>query len=164
MSDVYQLSDALKKDIDQWVAKFPMDRKLSAVIPALNLVQDLEGHISEPMMNAVADYLGIPRIAAYEVGTFYTLYDLKPRGKYRLDVCTNISCMLRGSDEIMSHLKKRLGIGVNETSDNKLFTLRSVECLGSCGTAPVMQIDKDYHENLTPKKIDEILDTLERKA
>ncbi len=164
MSDAYLLSDELKKEIDHWVAKFPIDRKLSAVIPAMNMVQDLEQHVSEPMMDAIADYLGVPRIAVYEVGTFYTMYDLKPRGKHRIDVCTNVSCMLRGSDEIMGHLKNRLGVDVGETSKDDMFALRSVECLGSCGTAPMMQIGKDYHENLTPKKVDEILDKLKGEA
>jgi NADH-quinone oxidoreductase subunit E len=164
MSDVYVLSEELKKEIDHWVAKFPIDRKLSALIPAMNLVQEKESHVSEAMMDAVADYLGVPRIAAYEVGTFYTLYDLEPRGKHRLDVCTNVSCMLRGSDEIMGHLKNRLGVDVNGTSKDGMFTLRSVECLGSCGTAPMMQVGKDYHENLTPKKVDEILDKLKGDA
>jgi NADH-quinone oxidoreductase subunit E len=157
MSDVYLLSDALKNEIDVWVAKFPADQKRSAVIPALTLVQDKEGYLSNEMMDAVADYLGMPHIAVYEVATFYSMYDLKPRGQHKICVCTNISCMLRGSEQVVDHLKKTLKIDFNETTEDKQFTLRHVECLGACGGAPAMQIDKTYYENLTPERIDAIL-------
>ncbi|MFI4955769.1 MAG: NADH-quinone oxidoreductase subunit NuoE [Gammaproteobacteria bacterium] len=157
MSDVYLLSDALKNEIDVWVAKFPADQKRSAVIPALTWVQDKEGYLSTPMMDAVADYLGMPPIGVYEVATFYSMYDLKPRGQHKICVCTNISCMLRGSEKVVDHLKKTLKIDFNETTEDKQFTLRHVECLGACGGAPAMQVDKTYYENLTPERIDEIL-------
>jgi len=157
MSDVYLISDALKNEIDVWVAKFPADQKRSAVIPALTLVQDKEGFLSNEMMDAVADYLSMPHIAVYEVATFYSMYDLKPRGQHKICVCTNISCMLRGSEEVVDHLKKTLKIDFNETTEDKQFTLRHVECLGACGGAPAMQIDRTYYENLTPERIDAIL-------
>jgi len=157
MSDVYLISDALKNEIDVWVAKFPADQKRSAVIPALTLVQDKEGFLSNGMMEAVADYLGMPHIAVYEVATFYSMYDLKPRGQHKICVCTNISCMLRGSEQVVDHLKKTLKIDFNETTEDKQFTLRHVECLGACGGAPAMQIDRTYYENLTPERIDAIL-------
>jgi NADH-quinone oxidoreductase subunit E len=164
MTEHYQLSNALKNDIDHWVHKFPEGRQASAVIPALTLVQDQEGYLSEDMMNAVANHLQMPYIAVYEVVTFYTMFRLKPSGKHQLEVCTNISCMLRGCNQIVDHLKEKLDIDFNETSKNGLFTLRSVECLGSCGTAPVMKLGKDYVENLTVEKIDTLLNELEAKA
>ena len=112
-------------------------------------------------MNAVADYLKIPHIEAYEVATFYDMYNLKPIGKHKICVCTNISCMLRGSDKIIDYLKNRLKIDVNETTADGKFTLREVECLAACCGAPMCQIDdKKYHENLTPEKMGEILDEL----
>lgn len=157
MNDVYVLSDALKTDIDGWVQKFPVEQKRSAVIPTLTLVQDKEGYLSTAMMDAVAAYLGMPNIAVYEVATFYSMFDLKPRGKHKICVCTNISCMLRGSEKVVDHLKDKLKIDFNETTEDKQFTLRHVECLGACGGAPAMQIDKTYYENLTPERIDEIL-------
>lgn len=157
MNDVYVLSDALKTAIDVWVAKFPAQQSRSAVIPALTLVQDNEGYLSTSMMDAVATYLNMPAIAVYEVATFYTMFDLKPRGKHKICVCTNISCMLRGSEKIVDHLKKTLKIDFNETTEDKAFSLHHVECLGACGGAPAMQLDKTYYENLTPESIDKIL-------
>ena len=164
MTELYELNSALQKEIDHWVHKFPAGRQASAVIPALTLVQDEEGYLSEPMMNAVADYLQMPPIAVYEVATVYSMYRLEPSGKHQLEVCTNISCMLRGCSEIVDRIKYKLDIDVNETSKNGLFTLRSVECLGSCGTAPVMKLGKDYVENLTVEKIDALLKELEAKG
>lgn len=150
-----------KAKIDHWLAKFPADRKRSAVLAALHIAQKQNGGwLTEEAMNAVAAYLELPNIAVYEVATFYSLYDLKPVGKHKLCVCTNISCMLRGSDEIMQHLQKNLGIKNGETTSDGLFTLREVECLASCGTAPVMQIGDDYYENLTPERVDQILKEL----
>jgi NADH-quinone oxidoreductase subunit E len=163
MTQAYELNSALKKEIDHWVHKFPAGRQASAVIPALTLVQDQEGYLSEAAMNAVADYLEMPHIAVYEVATFYTMFRQEPSGKHQLEVCTNISCMLRGCGEIVDRIKYKLNIDMNETSKNGLFTLRSVECLGSCGTAPVMKLGKDYIENLTVEKIDNLLKELEAK-
>lgn len=164
MTERYELSSTLKSDIDHWVRKFPQGRQASAVIPALTLVQDQEGYLTEPMMDAVADYLDMPHIAVYEVATFYTMFKLEPSGKYQLEICTNISCMLSGCKNIVKHVQDRLDIDFDQTSKNGMFTLRSVECLGSCGTAPVMKLGKDYIENLTVDKIDELLRELEAKA
>jgi NADH-quinone oxidoreductase subunit E len=164
MTKPYELSKHLKTEIDHWVHKFPAGRQASAVIPALTLVQDQEGYLSEGMMNAVADHLSMPYIAVYEVATFYSMFHLEPSGKHQLEICTNISCMLSGCNKIVDHLKDRLEIGFNETTQNGLFTLRSVECLGSCGTAPVMKLGKDYLENLTVEKIDALLAELEANA
>jgi len=164
MTEPYELNSTLKSQIDHWVHKFPQGRQASAVIPALSLVQDLEGYLSEPMMDAVADHLQMPHIAVYEVATFYSMFRLEPSGKYQLEVCTNISCVLSGCKNIVKHIKDRLDIDVNETSKDGLFTLRSVECLGSCGTAPVMKLGKDYVENLTVEKIEDLLSELEATA
>jgi NADH-quinone oxidoreductase subunit E len=164
MTEPYALNSTLKQEIDHWMSKFPAGRQASAVIPALSLVQDQEGYLSESMMNAVADHLEMPYIAVYEVATFYSMFRLKPSGKHQLEMCTNISCMLRGCQEIIDHIEFKLDIKMNETSKNGLFTLRSVECLGSCGTAPVMRLGKDYCENLTVEKIDALLLELESKA
>jgi NADH-quinone oxidoreductase subunit E len=112
-------------------------------------------------MDAVAAYLGMPKIAVYEVATFYNLFDLKPVGKYKIAVCASISCMLCGSDETLDYLQKKLGIKIGQTTRDGKFTLKKVECLASCGTAPMMQIGNDYYENLSPKKIDSILESLE---
>lgn len=151
--------------IDHWLTKFPEDQKRSAVIPALMIVQKSNGGwLSESHIEAVAAYLGLPRIAVYEVATFYTLFDLKPVGKHKLFLCTNVSCMLCGSSKIAEHLKQRLNVDFGETTHDGLFTLKEVECLGACGGAPAMQVDETYHENLTPEKIDIILKQLGRKS
>lgn len=156
------LSEAAIDEIEKWLAKFPPDRRESAVMPALTYVQEENGgYLTESLMDAVADYLGMPKIAVYEVATFYSMYELKPVGKHKLCVCTNISCMLRGSDDIVSHLKKKLGIGFGEITPDKKISLKEVECLGACRNAPVIQIGRDYHENLNPDKVDDILSRLE---
>jgi len=148
-------------EVEQWLAKYPADRRRSAVMGTLRIVQEHCNHLNEARMNAVADYLGIPRIAVYEVATFYSMYFLQPVGKHVINVCTNVSCMLRGSDQIVAHLQKKLGIGFKETTQDGKFTLREVECLAACGGAPCCQIDFDYHENLTPEKLDKLLAELE---
>ena len=153
-------------EIDQWIKKFPEDRQQSAVLQALMFVQrDNGGWLSEEHLNAVADYLSLPRIAVYEVATFYDMYDLKPVGKNKIDVCTNISCKLCGCDKIVAHLEKRLGIKVGQTTEDGQYTLKGVECLAACCGAPMMQVnDLEYHENLTPEKVDAILDRLENEG
>ena len=156
------LSEASRTQIDRWVAKYPGDQKQSAVMAALRIAQEQNGGwLSNELIEAVAAYLEMPPIAAYEVATFYSMYDLEPVGRHKVCVCTNISCMLRGSDQVVSHLKQRLGVGPGETTDDGRVTVKEVECLGACVGAPMMQVDKEYHENLTPERIDEILDGLE---
>jgi NADH-quinone oxidoreductase subunit E len=152
------LSEAVRAEIDQWIAKYPSDQKQSAVMAALRIVQDDNGGwLTNELMDAVAEYLDMPPIAVYEVATFYSMYELKPVGKHKICVCTNISCMLRGSDEVVAHLRKKLGIGLGETTPDKKYTLKEVECLGACANAPMFQIGREYHEDLTPEKIDKIL-------
>lgn len=156
------LSPAVCAAIDRWVSNFPPERKQSAVIPALHIVQDANGGwLSKELMDAVAAYLDMEPISVYEVATFYTMYSLKPIGRHKISVCTNVSCMLRGSDEIVAHLESRLGVRLGQTTADGKFTLKEVECLAACAGAPMFQIGKQYHENLTPEKIDEILATLE---
>jgi len=157
------LTPSVKKAIDHWIRKYPADQKQSAVMSALMIVQEQigEGSLSKSLIAAVADYLEMPRVAAYEVATFYSMYEHHPVGHHRIYMCTNISCKLRGSDDLVAHLEKRLGIQIGSTTPDKRFTLKSVECLGACIGAPMCQINKDYHEHLTPEKLDDILDNLE---
>lgn len=158
------LSAKAKKEIDHWLKKFPETQKQSALLAALHTVQEENGgHLTEPLMDAVAEYLGIPPISVYEVASFYMMYDLKPTGKNKLYVCTNIACQLRGADEIMARIQKRLKIKPGETTKDGLFTLKEFECLGACTGAPMMQVNKDYHEQLTPEKVDTLLDKLAGK-
>jgi NADH-quinone oxidoreductase subunit E len=156
------LSDASRAEIDRWIAKYPPDRKQAAVMAALRIAQDQNGGwLSVDLIEAVAEYLEMPPIAVHEVATFYTMYDLKPVGRHKVCVCTNISCQLNGSARIMDHLRKKLGVKPGETTPGGKFTLKEVECLGACTGAPMMMVGKTYYENLTPGKVDEILDKLE---
>jgi NADH-quinone oxidoreductase subunit E len=153
-----QLSKTVCEQIDHWVAKYPPEQKQSAILPALTIIQEAhEGWLSPAHLNAAADYLQMSRIAVYEVATFYTMYDLQPVGRHKIAVCTNVSCMLADSDRIMTHLCERLKIKPGETTADGEFTLKEVECLGACVNAPMMQIDKDFHEHLTEEKVDDIL-------
>lgn len=151
----------VRQQIDTWVLKFPANHAQSAVIPALHILQDNNnGWLSKDLMDKLATYLGMPSISVYEVATFYTMYELEPVGKNKINVCTNISCMLRGSEEIVEHLKQRLGVSFGETTDDGLVTLKEVECLGACCGAPMLQLNRDYHEHLTLEKIDKLVDGL----
>ncbi len=156
------LSTESLAEIDKWVAKYPGEQKQSAVMAALRIAQEANGgYLTTELMDAVADYLDMPRVSAYEVATFYSMYELTPVGKHKICVCTNISCMLCGSDDVVAHFKKRLGIGLGETTADGRITLKEVECLGACVGAPMLQIDRQYFENLTPETIDKILDGLD---
>ena len=161
-SKLHLLTEDSKKEIDHWVSKYPADRKQSAVMAALRIAQDQNrGFLTEDLMDAVAEYLDMRPIAVYEVATFYSMYELEPVGKHKICICTNISCMLCGSDTIVGHLSKKLGIGLGETTADGRFTLKEVECLGACVNAPVIQIGDKYYENLTAEKIDQVLDALD---
>ncbi|MFV2057074.1 MAG: NADH-quinone oxidoreductase subunit NuoE [Thiohalomonadales bacterium] len=151
-----------QSEIDQWLAKYPDDQKQSASMAALRIVQDANGgHITRPLMDEIAEYLHMPPIAVYEVASFYSMYEHRPVGRHKICVCTNISCMLCGSDEILKYLQSKLGIKTGEITADSKFSLKEVECLGACVGAPMFQIGENYHENLTPEKIDHILDKLE---
>ena len=156
------LTKESQAEIDQEVAKYPAERKSSAVMAALRIAQEQnDGWLNNDLMDAVAEYLEMPSIAVYEVATFYSMYELKPVGRHKICVCTNISCMLCGSNGIVSHLENKLGIKMGETTDDGKFTLKEVECLGACIGAPMFEIDKQFYEHLTPEKVDEILAGLE---
>jgi NADH-quinone oxidoreductase subunit E len=156
------LSIDSRADIDRWVAKYPAQQKQSAVMAALRIAQEQNGGwLTDDLIQAVAAYLQMDTIAAYEVASFYSMYELKPVGKHKICVCTNISCMLCGSDKVVDHLQQRLGIKLGETSADGRFTLKEVECLGACVNAPMFELNKNYYENLTPEAIDAILDGLD---
>ena len=156
------ISAESRVEIDKWIAKYPPEQKQSAVMAALRIVQDANGgYLTTELMDAVAEYLDMPSISVYEVATFYSMYELEPVGKHKICVCTNISCMLCGSDDVVAHLKKRLNIGLGETTEDGRITLKEVECLGACVGAPMLQIGEHYYENLTPESIDQILDGLD---
>jgi len=161
--DTAELSAHVREEIDHWVAKFPEGKQRSAVISALHAVQhENQGYLTRPLMDAVAAYLGLMPIQVYEVATFYSMFETKPCGRHHVAVCTNISCMLRGSDEIVGHIEKKLGIRTGEsTPDGRIFLKREEECLAACINAPMMMVDHVYHEHLTPAKVDEILDALD---
>jgi NADH-quinone oxidoreductase E subunit len=143
------------------IAKYPAGRQASAVMPLLDLAQRQHGGwIPQAAMDLIADMLEMPPIRVYEVATFYTMYNLKPIGKHHVQVCTNLPCWLRGSDQVMGTCRKVLGIGNGETSDDGLFTLIEVECLGACVNAPMMQIGDDYYEDLDADSTESILSVL----
>ena len=157
------LSAHARAEIDHWLTRYPPDRKQSAVLAALREVQhENGGYLTTELMDAVADYLDLPPIAVYEVASFYSMFELKPVGRHCIAVCTNISCMLRGSDTVLSYIERKLGIKLGEsTPDGKFYLKKEEECLAACCGAPMMQVDHVYHENLTPEKVDRILDSLE---
>jgi len=152
------VSEASLAEIDRWVNKFPADQKQSAVMHALTLVQEAQGHLTIPAMNAVAAYLEMPAVAVFEVASFYSMYKTKPTGRHAVNVCTNITCQLRDSKAIFAALQKKLGVAHGETTADGRFTLAEVECLGACVNAPMMQVDKDYHENLTVDALEGVLE------
>ena len=155
-------SDALRK-IDREVAKYPPDQKQSAVMSALAIAQDEKGPLTPEVMGFVAQYLGMPPIAVEEVASFYTMYDLAPVGRYKLCVCTNLPCALRGATEAVAHLQHKLGIGLNETTPDGRFTLKEGECFGACGDAPVMLVNnKTMKSFMTPQALDGYLAELRK--
>jgi len=160
------LSENVKQEIDQLLKKYPADQPRSAVIQALRAAQDEnQGSLTNELIKDVAEYLDIPHIAALEVASFYSMYELKPIGKHKISICNNISCMLCGSEKIIDHIEKRLAVKIGETSADGQFSLREAECLAACIHAPMMQIDdKDFYENLTIEKVDAILDDLSKEA
>jgi NADH-quinone oxidoreductase subunit E len=157
-----KLTEHVREEIDHWVAKFPPDRKRSAVISALHAVQhENQGFLTTDLMDAVAEYLDLPNILVYEVASFYSMFETKPVGRHHISVCTNISCMLRGSQEIVDHVEKKLGIKTGDsTPDGRIYLKREEECLAACCGAPMMMVDHVYHEKLTPQSVDKILDEL----
>ncbi len=156
------LSDTTRAHIDHWVAKFPPDRKRSALIQALVAAQEQNGgHLTDELMAATAKYLGLPPLWAYEVATFYSMLETRPVGRHNVAICTNISCWLNGAEGIVRHCEKKLGVKLGEsTADGRVYLKNEEECLAACCGAPMMAVDGHYHENLTTAKVDEILDGL----
>jgi len=160
MSEV-KFSDETLALVNKIIARYPEGRQKSALLPTLHLAQsEFEGWLSVPVMDYVASLLKIKPIEVYEVASFYSMYNLEPVGKCLIEVCQTGPCWLRGSDDIVQHLEKRLGIKNGETTSDGMFTLKTVECLGSCGTAPMLQCGADYHEDLTNEKVDTLLEKL----
>jgi NADH-quinone oxidoreductase subunit E len=156
------LSEQIKAKVDRELKKYPADQKQSAVMAALRFVQDEKGWISNDDMEEVAAYLGMPKMAVYEVATFYHMYNLKPMGKYTLTVCTNLSCQLMGANQTLDHLHDKLGIGIGEVTADGKIGLREAECMGACVAAPLLTVNnKRMCTHLTPEKIDQILAELE---
>lgn len=156
--------DKLKK-VQEIIARYPDGKQKSALIPVLHLAQEeFGGWLSVEAMDYVASLLNLEPIEVYEVATFYSMYNLKPVGRYLFEVCQTGPCMLKGSDQIIDYIKEKLGIGIGETTADGLFTLKTVECLGACGYAPMMQLGKHYREHLTREKVDQIIEECRSKA
>lgn len=156
------LSHHTREVIDHWIAKYPPDRQQSAVLAALTEGQHQNGgHLTVALMDEVADYLDMPRIAVYEVASFYSMLETKPVGRHSVSVCTNLSCWLRGADALVAYVERKLGIKTgSSTPDGRVYLKREEECLAACCGAPMMMVDHKYYEDLTPAQIDEVLDGL----
>ncbi|KIC90543.1 NADH-quinone oxidoreductase subunit NuoE [Flavihumibacter sp. ZG627] len=150
--------------VQEIIARYPQGKQKSALIPVLHLAQEENGWLSAETMDYVASLLQLEPIEVYEVATFYSMYNLKPVGKFLFEVCQTGPCMINGSDDIVDYIKQRLGIGVGETTADGLFTLKTVECLGACGYAPMMQLGKHYREHLTKEKVDQIIEDCRKNA
>jgi NADH-quinone oxidoreductase subunit E len=160
-----KFSEEKLKKVQEIIERYPEGKQKSALLPLLHLAQEENGGwLSVEAMDLVAGLLQLKPIEVYEVATFYSMYNLKPVGKYLFEVCQTGPCMLNGSDEIISYIKQKLDIGVGETTSDGMFTLKTVECLGACGYAPMMQMGKYYKEYLTPEKVDQIIEECRRTA
>ena len=163
-SDEIIFTPELITKFNEILLRYPEDRQKSALLPVLHLVQAEYGWVSTPLMDKVAEFLSLKPIEVYEVASFYSMYNLKPVGKYMFEVCQTGPCMLNGSDDIIKYIHEKLGIKPGETTSDGLFTLKAVECLGACGYAPMMQMGKFYKEHLTKEKVDAIVDECRQKA
>lgn len=158
-----QLSDHAREEIDHWIVKFPQGRQRSAVIAALHIVQhENEGYLTRELMDAVGEYLDMPHVQVYEVASFYSMFETEKVGRHCVSVCTNVSCMITGAETIVRHIESKYGIETGEsTPDGRIFLKKEEECLAACTGAPMMMVNHRFYENLTPEKVDEILDGLE---
>ena len=156
------LSEQTRREIDHWVAKFPPGRQRSACIAALRAAQEQNhGHLTKALMDAVAEYLSLAPIQVYEVASFYSMFETHPCGRHHVSICTNISCMLNGAEKLVAHAERKLGIKLDEsTPDGRIFLKREEECLAACTGAPMMMVDHVFHEQLTPERLEQILDEL----
>lgn len=160
-----RFSDEKLVKVQEIIARYPQGKQKSAVIPLLHMAQEeFGGWLSVESMDYVAFLLGLQPIEVYEVATFYSMYNLKPVGKYLFEVCQTGPCMLNGSDQIIDYIKEKLNIGIGETTPDRMFTLKTVECLGACGYAPMMQLGKNFREHLTKEKVDQIIEECRRNA
>lgn len=165
LNDLITFSEKKLQQARRIIARYPEGKQKSALLPLLHLAQDeFGGWLDVPVMDYVASLLNIEPIEVYEVATFYSMYNLKPVGRHIFEVCQTGPCMLNGSDQIIDYIKQKLDIKVGETTTDGLFTLKTVECLGACGYAPMMQMGKFYKEHLTPEKVDQIIDECRRTA
>ena len=156
------LSEEVQQQVADWLQRFPNDQKQSAVLGGLHAIQHEYGYLPVVQMDALAERLEMPAIAVYEVASFYSMFELEPVGKHTIAVCTNLSCMLRGGEQVLSYLEDKLNIKCGQsTPDGKYYLKQEEECLAGCCGAPMMQINHVYYENLTEAKVDEILDTLD---
>jgi NADH-quinone oxidoreductase subunit E len=156
------LNEHTRHEIDEWIGRFPTGRHRSAVLSALRFTQEQNnGFLTPELMDGVAEYLRLPPIQVYEVASFYSMFETHPCGRHHVSICTNISCMLNGAEDLVKHCEKRLGIKLGEsTSDGRIFLKQEEECLAACTGAPMMMVDHVFHEYLTPEKVDKVLDEL----
>jgi NADH-quinone oxidoreductase subunit E len=161
-SKISLLHDHTRHEIDEWVARFPEGKQRSAVLSALRFTQEQnDGFLTPELMEAVAEYLKLPAIQVFEVASFYSMFETHPCGRHHVSVCTNISCMLNGSDGVVAYVERKLGIKTGQsTPDGRIFLKREEECLAACTGAPMMMVDHHYYEHLTPESIDSVLDEL----
>jgi NADH-quinone oxidoreductase subunit E len=157
------LSEHVREELDHWIGRFPEGRQRSAVIAGLRAAQhENDGYLTPELIEAVAEYLDLPPIQVYEIASFYSMFETRPVGRHSVSVCTNVSCMLRGAEELVAHVENKLGIRTGEsTPDGRIFLKREEECLAACCGAPMMMVDHRYFENLTTADVDRILDELE---
>lgn len=162
LRDIHTITADLSDNLQEISARYPTKR--SAIMPALYLAQDKYGTVDEDVYKAIAQMLEVPEIWVFEVASFYTMYNRKELGKYHIQLCTNVSCMLLGSDDVLNHIQKHLDVKTGETTADGLFTLSCVECLGGCDVAPVMIINENYYNNLTNDRVTEIIASLKQNA
>ena len=158
------LNDHTRHEIDEWIGRFPTGKQRSAVLSALRFTQEQNnGFLTPELMDGVAEYLKLPAVQVYEVATFYSMFETHPCGRHHVSICTNISCMLNGAEDLVKHCEKKLGIKLGEsTPDGRIFLKQEEECLAACTGAPMMMVDHVFHEYLTPEKVDKVLDELKR--
>ena len=156
------LNEHTRHEIDEWIGRFPTGRHRSAVLSALRFTQEQNnGFLTPELMDGVAEYLRLPSIQVYEVASFYSMFETHPCGRHHVSICTNISCMLNGAEDLVAHCEKKLGIKLGEsTADGRIFLKKEEECLAACTGAPMMMVDHVFHEYLTPEKVDKVLDEL----
>lgn len=156
------LNEHTRHEIDEWIGRFPTGRQRSAVLSALRFTQEQNnGFLTPELMDGVAEYLRLPVVQVYEVATFYSMFETHPCGRHHVSICTNISCMLNGAEDLVKHCEKKLGIKLGEsTPDGRIFLKQEEECLAACTGAPMMMVDHVFHEYLTPEKVDQVLDDL----